>query len=90
MKNISKKSSKKNSQNNFNIEPLEPRLLMAAHSDILTGAINAIESFDSVTANPAADEVDGLKQQIVGDFNDYKAEVNAAINSVPSINEWVI
>ncbi|MBR1745931.1 MAG: LEPR-XLL domain-containing protein [Fibrobacter sp.] len=30
MKNKSKKSSKKNSQNNFNIEPLEPRLLMAA------------------------------------------------------------
>ena len=82
MKNISKKSSKKNSQNNFNIEPLEPRLLMAAHSDILTGAINAIESFDSVTANPAADEVDGLKQQIVGDFNDYKVDVIAAINSI--------
>ena len=67
MKNKSKKSSKKNSQNNFNIEPLEP-------------AINAIESFDSVTANPAADEVDGLKQQIVGDFNDYKVDVIAAIN----------
>ena len=82
MKNISKKSSKKNSQNNFNIEPLEPRLMMAAHSDILTGAINAIESFDSVTANPAADEVDGLKQQIVGDFNDYKVDVIAAINSI--------
>ena len=28
MKNISKKSSKKNSQKNFNIEPLEPRLMM--------------------------------------------------------------
>lgn len=79
---MSKKAFKKNSQRNFNIEPLEPRLLMAAHSDILIGAIDAIESFDSVTANPAADEVDGLKQQIVGDFNDYKADVNAAINSI--------
>jgi Ca2+-binding RTX toxin-like protein len=79
---MSKKAFKKNSQRNFNIEPLEPRLLMAAHSDILIGAIDAIESFDSVTANPAADEVDGLKQQIVGDFNDYKVDVIAAINSI--------
>ena len=27
---MSKKASQKNSQRNFNIEPLEPRLLMAA------------------------------------------------------------
>ncbi|WP_414655104.1 LEPR-XLL domain-containing protein [Fibrobacter sp. UBA3629] len=30
MNNKSKKSSQKNLQRNFNIEPLEPRLLMAA------------------------------------------------------------
>lgn len=76
------KSKLKRNPNFFEIEPLEPRLLMAAHSDILTGAIDAIESFDSVTANPAADEIDGLKQQIVGDFNDYKALIKAAINSI--------
>ena len=48
MNNKSKKASKKNSQKKFNIEPLEPRLLRAAHSDILIGAIDAIESFMSI------------------------------------------
>ena len=64
MKNISKKSSKKNSQNNFNIEPLEPRLMMAA--DVVLDDFEDNISNVSTTVESALSEVDDLQLSGLG------------------------